>query len=74
MNTMFETPKCDSCTIKFNNIAALDVHMKVVCQESDHSRIDRRMEMAKDAINNKEEKSVTKENIEIIDEVKEPVE
>ena len=50
MNIMFETPKCDTCKSVFKTIASLDVHMKIVHQETDHTRIERRMVMANNAI------------------------
>ena len=50
MNNMFETPRCDTCNSSFKNIAGLDVHMKLLHQETDHERIERRMIMATNAI------------------------
>ena len=51
MNQMFETPMCDTCGVKFDNISTLDVHMKSVHKESESNRIQRRTEMAKYAAN-----------------------
>ena len=49
MNSIFETPRCDICNFKFETITTLDVHMKVAHEETDHSRIQRRVKMAANA-------------------------
>ena len=50
MNSMFVNPICEKCNIIFKTVENLDVHMKFKHLETDHIRIDRRMEMARQAV------------------------
>ena len=51
MNSLFAIQECGDCDIKFENIPQMDVHMKVVHHESEHKRIQRRVEIVTFASN-----------------------